>query len=155
MKRITKNLSMLIILALSFTACQEDQQKKQIKELQEMFNTTMKETVAIHDEVMPKMSEISKLQSELEEQSPKMNEEEYQRANDELARSYQEMMTWMKEFSNNFDSKEVNSGITTEDIDELKSKNETLNSLKASAEEMRDQMEKSLKYAYKLKERYQ
>lgn len=157
MKKIALSLSLVLVLSLSFTACQGDQKKEksEVEELQEQFDKTMKESIAIHDEVMPKMSEINSLLAELETQSPKMEEEEYQRVSTQLQEAHMEMMSWMKSFSNEFDRKEVNSGIESEDIDELKTKNEVLENLKTSAEKMRENILTSLKYGNELKERYQ
>lgn len=155
-KKIAQSLSLLMIVSLSFTACQDDKknEKTEVSELQEKFNKNMKETIAIHDELMPKIIEINQLLTDLEIQSTKMDRDEYNRASAELQEAHGEMMSWMKEFSNYFDKDEVNSGITTEDIDELKAKNEQLDRIKKLAKQMQNNINRSLKNGHALYERY-
>lgn len=157
MKKIALKLSLVLFVSLSFTACQDDNKKEktEVETLQQKFDKNMKETVAIHDEVMPKMAEINKLHADLEVQSPKMDDEEYQRASAMLEEAHMEMMSWMKKFSNSFDSKEVNSGISTENVDDLKAKNELLDQFKTSAESMQTNINRSLEYGRELHKRYE
>jgi ABC-type oligopeptide transport system substrate-binding subunit len=156
MKKIALSLSLVLLISMSITSCGEEpkKEKTEVEMLQEKFDMNMKETIAIHDEVMPKMSEINNLLSELEMQSPKMNQEEYQLTSSRLQESYMQMMSWMKKFSANFDTKEVNSGITSEKIDVLKEKNEQLSGLKKEAEEMRNNVLSSLKSGKELAKKY-
>lgn len=157
MKKIALSLSLVLFVSISFTACQDEKKKEksEVEILQEEFDKNMKETVAIHDEVMPKMAEINKLLSQLEINSSKMEKEEYERTSAQLQEAHSEMMSWMKYFSEKFDSKEVNSGITSEDRAELREKNEVLKELKIAAENMRDNILESLQKANELNKTYQ
>ncbi|GGE38113.1 hypothetical protein [Psychroflexus planctonicus] len=157
MKKIALSLSLILLVSLSFTSCQDENKKDEpeVEELQKKFNEKMKETIAIHDEVMPKMTKINLLLTNLEKESAKLPEDEYNEAMGLLQESHEEMMSWMKKFSNYFDSKEVNSGISIEDIDELKAKNEMLNSFKESAEEMQKNMNRNIENAQELFDRFQ
>lgn len=148
-------ITMLFFVAFSFTACQEDESAKEVKALQEEFNSTMKETIAVHDEVMPKMGEINKLISQLEQQSEKMQPEEFRSATIQLQEAHDEMMSWMKSLSETFDKNEINQGITEEDKEMLKAKVGKLNVLKKAADTMRDNILSSTQNASELLSKYQ
>lgn len=90
----------LTLVALFLTAC------KEVKEDPEL--TQMEQVIAIHDEVMPKMSTISKLVSELK---PKVDSTEmgieYAAAMKDLQDSHKSMMDWMQGFGGRFDFDEI------------------------------------------------
>lgn len=142
MKKNTLNLSLILILMLSFIACEQD--KSEVKQLQKEFDTTMEETIKIHDEVMPRMVEINELLTELDIRSKKKDTVGFKENTEQLESAHKEMMSWMKSFSASFDRHEVNSGITTENIEELKAKNKLVEEYKASAEKMKDNVDKSI-----------
>lgn len=148
-------MMMALFIAFSFTACQEDEAAKEVKVLQEEFNSTMKETIAVHDEVMPKMGEINKLIGELEQQSEKMQPEEFEIASSHLKEAHQEMMAWMKNLSETFDKNEINQGISLEDKQMLKAKIEKLNELKKAADTMKENILMSTRNASELLAQYQ
>lgn len=98
---IVKNaILILTLVALFLTAC------KEVKEDPEL--TQMEQVIAIHDEVMPKMSTISKLVSELK---PKVDSTEmgieYAAAMKDLQDSHKSMMDWMQGFGGRFDFDEI------------------------------------------------
>lgn len=71
----------------------------------------MAEVIAVHDEVMPKMSEIGKLVAQLK---PMADSSEtglpYLKAMRDLQDAHAAMMDWMKGFGNRFDYEEVMEG---------------------------------------------
>lgn len=91
------------VLLLSFSCKQE---KKAAEE-----QTQMKEVMAIHDEVMPKMSTIGKLVGELK---PKVDSTEmgqkYEVAMKDLQDANTSMMDWMKDFGDRFNYEEIING---------------------------------------------
>lgn len=98
---IVKNaILILTLVALFLTGC------KEVKEDPEL--TQMEQVIAIHDEVMPKMSTISKLVSELK---PKVDSTEmgieYAAAMKDLQDSHKSMMDWMQGFGGRFDFDEI------------------------------------------------
>ena len=71
----------------------------------------MKKVMAIHDEVMPKMSTIGKLVGEIK---PKVDSTEmgqnYEVAMKDLQEANRAMMDWMKDFGDRFDHEEILEG---------------------------------------------
>ena len=97
----------MLSLVLLTTACKEEKKGEQ----QATDNTKMEQVMAIHDEVMPRMSTIGKLVSELK---PKVDSTEmglkYDAAMKELQASHKAMMDWMQGFGERFDSDEILNG---------------------------------------------
>lgn len=91
------------VLFLSFS-CKEE--KKSTEE-----SSQMKKVMAIHDEVMPKMSTIGKLVGEIK---PKVDSTEmgqdYEVAMKDLQEANRAMMDWMKDFGDRFDHEEILEG---------------------------------------------
>ncbi len=56
------------------------------------------ETIAIHDEVMPKMDDIMKLKKELKSKQDSTSNEEVQRLISALEESDKAMMNWMRNY---------------------------------------------------------
>ncbi|MEM9142407.1 MAG: hypothetical protein AAGA86_05420 [Bacteroidota bacterium] len=77
----------------------------------ERKNPQMKEVMAIHDDVMPKMGTIGRLVAELK---PKVDSTEtgvqYGAAMKDLQAAHQGMMDWMKGFGDRFDPDEILNG---------------------------------------------
>jgi hypothetical protein len=68
----------------------------------------MSTVLDIHDEVMPKMSDIAKLSGALK---PLITEDSLaQKKFDDLVRAHEEMMKWMQEFGTKFNSDEIMNG---------------------------------------------
>lgn len=97
-------LILTAILSLIIVSCKEDPKPKQVNE----SPSKMEEVMAIHDEVMPKMSTIGKLVAELK---PKADSTEqglpYLTAMTDLQDAHKSMMDWMKGFGDRFDSDEI------------------------------------------------
>ncbi len=103
-----KNLVYLFVGAIlcTITAC-KDAKKGTEKE----GPTQMEQVMATHDEVMPKMSAINRLITELE---AKIDTTEqglaYEKAANDLKDANKSMMDWMQGFGNRFDSDEIMKG---------------------------------------------
>ncbi|MGB5320044.1 hypothetical protein, partial [Eudoraea sp.] len=68
----------------------------------------MKEVMAIHDEVMPKMGDISKLVATLKSKvDTTENGKAYEKAMIDLQNAHKEMMDWMRGFGDRFNSDEI------------------------------------------------
>lgn len=79
---------------------------------EEKDTTQMKEVMAVHDEVMPKMGQLGKLVGQLkgmENDSTKMGME-YQKARIDLQEANEAMMDWMQGFGNRFTPDEILNG---------------------------------------------
>jgi hypothetical protein len=71
----------------------------------------MQEVIAVHDEVMPEMSRISRLVAELKPLADSTEAgREYLSAMRDLQAAHKSMMDWMQGFGNRFDSDEILNG---------------------------------------------
>lgn len=126
----------ILLLTLSFS-CKE-------KEKEVEGSSQMEQVMAIHDEVMPKMSTLGKLVGEL---NTKIDTTEmglkYEAAMKDLQAAHNSMMDWMKGFGDRFDSDEILNGKALSDekqkwldLEEVKVKDlkEQINSSIANAE---------------------
>lgn len=106
--------AIVLSLILVFTVSCD---KKPSKEALE-FNSTFKDVMAVHDEVMPKMNEMGKLSTELKAKvDTTAAGKTYQKALDSLGNAHTTMMTWMEDFSNKFPyAKDRLKGKSTEEI---------------------------------------
>ena len=98
-----KYLFAIIVAGIILSSCKEEKRAD---------TSQMKKVMAIHDEVMPKMSTIGSLVgklSELENDSTAMGKE-YEEARIELQDAHKSMMDWMKGFGDRFDSDEILNG---------------------------------------------
>lgn len=102
-----KHISLLstVVLLFAVIAC------KETKKADGHTNDQMKQVMAIHDEVMPKMGIFGKLVKELKskEDSTAMGLE-YKQAREDLQAAHKNMMDWMKGFGDRFDSDEILNG---------------------------------------------
>ena len=102
MKRVF-SLLIYTVLFLSFS-CKEEKKAPE-------GSSQMEEVMAIHDEVMPKMSTIGKLVGELK---PKVDSTEmgqkYEVAMKDLQDANTAMMDWMKDFGDRFNHEEILNG---------------------------------------------
>jgi|GEM_PF-1135336 len=163
MKKIIA-LLLVVGLGFGFQSCKDDAKKEkneevtkessssEVNDLQNEFNTLMKESVEAHDEVMPKMGTINEYIAKLEELQNEDNQEEVQLAVEELKKGHDMMMSWMKGFGNDFSREEINKGIQEEEVDVLKSKVELVEKHHKSAQEMKAQINSSLANAKELVE---
>lgn len=137
--------SLLLLLALVvFTACKEKTEKTESDATNEP--TQMEEIVAVHDELMPKMSEISLLITQLEERMDSTQADSIRQVVVmDLKSANEAMMTWMMDFSNDYDSEEVMEGkeLTPE-------KEALLDTYTSSVMELKDKMEGAMERAQAL-----
>ncbi|AKA34770.1 hypothetical protein VC82_1127 [Flagellimonas lutaonensis] len=71
----------------------------------------MQEVMAIHDEVMPKMSKLGKLVAELKTKVDTTETgRQYEAAMKDLQAAHKAMMDWMQGFGDRFDSDEILNG---------------------------------------------
>lgn len=126
MKKI-KNL--IPFLAVAFTtimiSCGSGSKEK------EAYDAVMKEVIAVHDEVMPKMGKINALIQQMED---KVDTTEvglqFAEAKADLEASSQSMMMWMKDFSENFSVGEEIKDSIAEKLELLKKEEDKVNKVK-------------------------
>ncbi|NAS32513.1 hypothetical protein GTQ40_16140 [Flavobacteriaceae bacterium R38] len=102
-----KKISLLLLIgALSIVSCKKETSNKTIAPAP----TQMQKVIAVHDEVMPKMSTINSLVVQLKKVPDSLQNEEYTAAIKKLETSHESMMDWMRGFSSRFDSDEIIKG---------------------------------------------
>ncbi len=134
-----KQLILLLILPVLIASCKNNEKN-------ESNSSKMKEVMAIHDEVMPKMGTISKLVAALKPMADSTSTGiEYQKAMRDLQGAHTSMMDWMKGFGERFDSDEILNGkeLTAqkqrwlnEEEEKVKALREEINSSIANAENL-------------------
>ncbi|TRZ45802.1 hypothetical protein [Robertkochia solimangrovi] len=133
-----KKLLILILIApLMLLSCKQEKPAE---------NEQMKRVIAIHDEVMPQMTKLTKLVGELK---PLADSTEtgapYQKAMTDLQESHELMMSWMKGFGDRFTHEEILQG------KELSPEKEIwLDEEEIKVKEMRDKVNESVANAEKL-----
>ena len=116
---------------------------------QKKDNVQMKEVMAIHDEVMPKMSNLGSLVGEL---NSKENDStdlglRYRKARKDLQAAHKSMMDWMQNFGNRFDPDEILNG---KELSEQKK--QWLDEEEQKVKALRNQINSSIDNAEKLLE---
>lgn len=134
-----KNLLLALLVVVLSTACKE----KEAKTEEAQGPSQMEQVVAIHDELMPKMSVIGEMISKLEANIDTLNVDslKVERIN-ELKSANQSMMSWMQEFGSSFESDEIMKGAEL-----TEAKKQVLDQFEKSANELKDQMESAIKNA--------
>lgn len=122
-----KNSVYILIAAvlLSFASCKEEKKVEK--------TTQMKEVMAIHDEVMPKMGTLGKLVGQLKPMADSLGQESVEaKAMKDLQEANKAMMDWMQGFGNRFDSEEIMNGkeLSEEKQKWLKEEEEKINKVK-------------------------
>lgn len=99
-----KNIILSVLVIVLFSSCK--QEKKTIE-----GPSQMDQVMAIHDEVMPKMSELAKLTAELKAKvdTTEMGKQ-YEAAMKDLQAANSSMMDWMRNFGDRFDAEEILNG---------------------------------------------
>ena len=147
MKTLIKLVFISLIL-VSFSCTDEPSEESKA------FDEKMKQTIQIHDDVMPKMSRINNVISELEAEKEvivnDIDTEIYDKAISELKEAHDLMMSWMKNFSNSFSRAEINQGLETQNKDSIAAKLDRLDIQYKSAEEMKNAINSALENAQKL-----
>ena len=104
-----KKILVFLFLALGVMAISCKEEKK--TETTTVENSQMKEVMAIHDEVMPKMGEVGKLVGQLKPMVDTTAQgKQYEKAMKELQAANDSMMKWMQDFGDQFDSDEILNG---------------------------------------------
>lgn len=133
------------IVLLGFTAC------KQENKLATDYNETMKEALAAHDAVMPKMGTLGMLREDIKKKAASdtitANQERYQEAIGKLEEAHHLMMNWMKDFSNEFPNA-LSKEVLSDDV--YKEKLPLLKEQAEKAEEMKNAINSSIKNAQEL-----
>jgi hypothetical protein len=134
-----KLVLLLSAIAISLTLSCKDSKKKETP-------TQMQQVMAVHDEVMPKMSTIGRLISKIDEKIQETDSTEtLLNAQAELKEANIAMMDWMKGFGNRFESDEIMKGkALTEE------KQRFLDEEEAKVKALRDQMNASIEKAEEL-----
>lgn len=132
-----------LFLAIALSSC-----GNQLSKEEQEFDTLMQQVINVHDEVMPKMGEISSLIKNLE---PKIDTtaigKSYAKAQTELKDSYDYMMRWMSGFSDKFPYEEKDKKLNPE---QLAKKMKLLQQEEIEVKKMRDQVNASIENAKKM-----
>ena len=141
-----KILSKLCLFSLAIVAlsCAKETPQEVKK-----FKTLMGETIEIHDEVMPKMSSLNQNIQKLDTLKS-IDSLKQQQAIKDLKSAHDQMMSWMKDFSNTFTRAEINQGLQTENLDSIKLKLNELKNLNSEATKMKKAILNSLEEAQML-----
>lgn len=133
MKKVTL---ICTVFAFFATAACKDEKKDDT-------NSQMKEVLAIHDEVMPKISTLGSMVGELssKEDSTEIGLK-YKEARKDLQAAHKSMMDWMQGFGNRFDSDEILNG---KELSEAKQK--WLDEEEEKIKVLREQVNKSIENA--------
>ncbi|MBC6997675.1 hypothetical protein [Cytophaga sp. FL35] len=131
-----KVLFLLIVPFLFLSACKEEKEQ-----------TQMQEVMAIHDEVMPKMSKLGTLVGELNSKENDSTELglKYREARKDLQAAHKSMMDWMQNFGNRFDPDEILKGKELTD-----QKQEWLNEEEKKVKDLKEQINSSISNAQQL-----
>ncbi len=120
----------------------------QISKEEQEFDTLMKKIIDVHDEVMPKMGEMSSLIKDLDSKIDTSTiGKSYAKAQNDLKKSYDYMMDWMSDFSTKFPHGEK---VKSDDINEFTKKMEILKQEEINVNRLRDQINTSIDNAKKL-----
>lgn len=128
-KHILLSVSLITLL---FFSCKDNEKNE--------ASTQMQQVMSVHDEVMPKMSTISKLISQVDAKIQAGDSAEtYIKASQDLKEAHKAMFDWMKGFSDRFDREEIMEGkaLSTE-------KQKFLDEEEAKVNALRDQINSSI-----------
>lgn len=137
-----KIILLMAALATFVTSCNEEKQ-----------SSKMKEVIAIHDEVMPKMGKLGSMVGELNSKENDSTEigRQYKEARIDLQEANEAMMDWMQNFGNRFTPDEILNGAALseqkrqwldEEEEKVKMLREQINSSIAKAEKLLGKNEK-------------
>ncbi len=125
-----KKIVFLFLFTTIVISCKEEKKE-------DPSAATMKEVLAVHDEVMPKMSTIGKLVAQLKSKVDTTEQGmAYEKAMKDLQESNKEMMEWMQGFGDRFDSDEIMNGkeLTAEKKRWLKEEKQKIEALQQNVE---------------------
>lgn len=133
------NLATIIFAAiLILNACKNKEAETAVEE-----TSQMESVMATHDEIMPYMSEIGQLIRQLEEGMDSTQDDDARMGViADLKSANEDMMTWMMEFGDDFDSEEVLDGKPLNE-----DKTQKLIAYEKSIDQLREDMQQSMKKA--------
>ncbi len=124
-------LAAFVTFSLLFTSC---------KEQESTASSQMETVIAVHDELMPKMTEIGVLRQKLMDAVPDSTATEAQnKVILDLKEANAAMMQWMKDFGADFDFEEIAQGKPLD-----KDKKDLLDTYQKSVNDLKKQMLSSL-----------
>ncbi|WP_282116719.1 hypothetical protein [Cellulophaga baltica] len=132
-----KKLGLILsVIAISLTYSCKDADTKEAP-------TQMQQVMAVHDEVMPKMSTIGRLISKIDEKIQETDSTEtLLNAQADLRDANKSMMEWMKSFGDRFESDEIMKGKKL-----TKEKQRFLDEEEVKVKALRDKMNTSIENA--------
>lgn len=134
-----KKLLILGALIVSVVACKNKEAEPEAP----AGPTQMEQVVAMHDELMPKMSTIGELISKLEATIDSTNVDSIKvKTISDLKHANNSMMTWMKDFGTAFESDEIMNGAEL-----TEAKQTTLNEFESSIHALQAEMETAIENA--------
>ena len=139
-----KHLNMIALIgSLIFFSCKET--PKHEKE----FDKIMQEVMYTHDEVMPKMSQMSDLINDLESKKDSTTlGQKFAKAQEDLKNAYDFMMEWMQDFSDKFPHQGTK--LIDNTPEDIKKQLSLLKEEEKEVKQMRDAVNNSIKYAKEL-----
>ena len=129
---------LLTVLFLSYSCNQLSKEEKE-------FDALMQKVIDVHDEVMPKMGEMSTLIKDLEVKIDTTAQgQTYAKAQQRVKDAYDFMMTWMSDFSNKFPHEEGGNKV---DSEKLAQQMKLLKEEKVKVDRLKEQINSSIKTA--------
>lgn len=139
-----KHSFLYTILAILFLSVSCNQLSKEEQE----FDVLMQQVIDVHDEVMPKMGEMSTLIKDLEAKVDTTAQgQTYAKAQQGVKDAYDFMMTWMGDFSTKFPHEKEYNKI---DSEKLASQMKLLQEEKVTVDRLKEQINSSIENAKQL-----
>ncbi|WP_397302535.1 hypothetical protein [Nonlabens ulvanivorans] len=137
-----KSLWSLILLAL-LASCNDE-----LKEQQVAFDNLKQQSMEAHDVIMPKMGDLMDLSNQLSKKMDSTNTDLIMSKKSELQKAHDDMMTWMRDYSEKFPydyklPKDVNA--VNKQLDVLKEEHEEIEELKVRTLRVIDEAQAMLK----------
>ena len=126
----------LLLITFAFSCKNQGEAEKETSE----STVQMKEVVAVHDEMMPKMSTIGELTGKLEAEMKLAKKDSiYKDAIADLKEANVAMMDWMRNFGGDFTFEEINKGKALSE-----EKEQLLDGYEKSVNEMKEKMNSAI-----------
>ncbi|MEO9502396.1 hypothetical protein [Nonlabens ulvanivorans] len=137
-----KSLWTLILLAL-LASCNDE-----LREQQVAFDNLKQQSMEAHDVIMPKMGDLMDLSNQLSKKMDSTNTDLIMSKKSELQKAHDDMMTWMRDYSEKFPydyklPKDVNA--VNKQLDVLKEEHEEIEELKVRTLRVIDEAQAMLK----------
>ncbi|GAL74043.1 hypothetical protein JCM19275_2890 [Nonlabens ulvanivorans] len=137
-----KSLWTLVLLAL-LVSCNDE-----LKEQQVAFDNLKQQSMEAHDVIMPKMGDLMDLSNQLSKKMDSTNTDLIMSKKSELQKAHDDMMTWMRDYSEKFPydyklPKDVNA--VNKQLDVLKEEHEEIEELKVRTLRVIDEAQAMLK----------